>query len=107
MHLGYAKDRGLAEAIALNWRPESERRLSHRDRRCPGLSGSGGNCLARAARLAETQGQHVSTVMVARRDAETVSRQLAAAGFGEFVDGVGEQSMIARALLARSWMAEY
>ena len=47
------------------------------------------NAFARAARFADTQGQHVSAVKVARQDAEAFFRQLAIAGRGEFVDGVG------------------
>ena len=38
--------------------------------------------------------------MVARRNAESFFRQLAASGRGQFVDDVGGQSMIASVLLA-------
>ena len=70
--------------------------LRHRDRRCPANPDQEAIAVARATHFAETQGQHMSTVMVARRDAEAFFRQLAAAGLGEFVDGVGGQSMINR-----------
>ena len=95
-----ALDRGLADAIALNWRPESERRYVIVIADAAAYPEEQDNAFARAARFAETQGQHVSTVMVARRDAEVFFRQLATAGRGEFVDGVGGQSMIASVLLA-------
>ena len=63
-------------------------------------SGEGGQRLRSRRRFAETRGQHVSIVMVARRDAVAFFRQLATAGRGEFVEGVGGQSMIASVLLA-------
>ena len=84
----------------MNWHPESERRHVIVIGDVPAYPEERDNALARAARFAETQGQHVSTVMVARRDREVCFRQLATAGRGEFVDGVGGQSMIASVLLA-------
>ena len=95
-----ALDRGLAEAITLNWRPESERRYIIVIGDAAAYPEKEAIAFARAARFAETRGQHVSAVIVARRDAAVFFRQLAAAGRGEFVDGVGGQSMIASVLLA-------
>ena len=95
-----ALDRGLAEAIALNWRPESERRYIIVIGDAAAYPEKEATALARATRFAQVPGQHVSAVMVARRDAVVFFRQLARAGRGEFVDGVGGQSMIASVLLA-------
>ena len=95
-----ALDRGLAQAIAMNWRPESERRYIIVIGDAPAYPEKRASAFARAARFAETQDQHVSAVIVARRDAAAFFRQLATAGQGEFVDGVGGQSMIASVLLA-------
>ena len=64
-----ALERGLAEAIALNWRPESERRYIIVIGDAAAYPEKEAIALARAARFAETPGQHVSAVMVARRDA--------------------------------------
>ena len=49
----------------------------------------GAIALARAARFATKQGQHVSAVMVVRRDAVAFFRQSGRGGPGEFVDDVG------------------
>ena len=95
-----ALERGLAEAVAQNWRPESERRYIIVIGDAAAYPEKEAIAFARAARFAETPGQHVSAVMVARRDAVAFFRQLATAGRGEFVDGVGGQSMIASVLLA-------
>ena len=95
-----ALDRGLAEAIAMNWRPESERRYIIVIGDAAAYPEREASALARASQFARTPGQHVSAVMVARRDAVVFFRQLAAAGRGEFVDSVGGQSMIASVLLA-------
>ena len=65
-----ALDRRLDEAIAMNWRPESERRYVIVIGDAPAYPQERDNAFARAARFATQQGQHVSTVMVARRDAE-------------------------------------
>ena len=95
-----AVDRGLAEAAAMNWRPESERRYIIVVGDAAAYPEERASAFARAARFAEADGHHVSAVMVARRDAEPFFRQLAAAGRGQFVDDVGGQSMIASVLLA-------
>lgn len=95
-----ALDRGLAEAIAMNWRTESERRYIIVIGDAAAYPEKQASAFARASRFAQTPGQHVSAVMVARRDAVWFFQQLAAEGRGEFVDGVGGQSMIASVLLA-------
>ena len=95
-----AVDRGLAEAITMNWRPESERRYIIVIGDAPAYPEEVTSAFARAARFAETKGHQVSAVMVARRDAESFFRMLATAGQGQFVDDVGGQSMIASVLLA-------
>ena len=95
-----AVDRGLAEAAAMNWRPESERHHIIVIGDAPAYPEERPSAFARAARFAEADGRHVSAVMVARRDAEPFFRQLAASGRGQFVDDVGGQSMIASVLLA-------
>ena len=95
-----AVDRGLAEAIAMNWRAESERRYIIVVGDAAAYPEKEASAYARAARFAATPGQHVAAVMVADRDYERFFRQLAAAGQGRFVDDVGGQSMIAAVLLA-------
>ena len=95
-----ALDRGLAEAAAMNWRPESERRYIIVVGDAAAYPEERASAIARAVRFAETNGHHVSAVLVARRDAESFFRQLAAAGRGQFVDDVGGQSMLASVLLA-------
>ena len=95
-----AVDQGLAEAVAMNWRPESERRYIIVVGDASAYPEEVASAYARAARFAATPGQHVAAVMVARRDAEQFFRQLAASGQGQFVDDVGGQSMIAAVLLA-------
>ena len=52
----------------MNWRLESERRYVIVIGDAPAYPDQEAIALARAARFAETQGQHVSTVMAARRD---------------------------------------
>ena len=91
---------GLAEAITMNWRPQSERRYIIVIGDAPAYPEEEDAAFALASRFAEADGHHVSAVMVARRDAEAFFRQLAAAGRGQFVDDVGGQSMIAGVLLA-------
>lgn len=95
-----ALDQGLAEAVAMNWRPESERRYIIVVGDAAAYPEKEASAYARAARFAATPGQHVAAVMVARRNAEPFFRQLAASGQGQFVDDVGGQSMIASVLLA-------
>ena len=95
-----AVDRGLAEAAAMNWRTESERRYIIVVGDAAAYPEERASAFARAARFAEADGHHVSAVMVARRNAESFFRQLAASGRGQFVDDVGGQSMIASVLLA-------
>ena len=95
-----AMDRGIAEAIAMNWRPESERRYIIVVADAPPYPEEGPYALTRTAQFAAAEGHHLSAVMVARRDAEAFFRQLANAGRGHFVDDVGGQSMIASVLLA-------
>ena len=95
-----AVDRALAEAAAMNWRPESERRYIIVIGDAPAYPEERASAFARAAWFAAADGRHVSAVMVARRDAEPFFRQLAASGRGQFVDAVGGQSMIASVLLA-------
>ena len=95
-----AVDRGLAEAVAMNWRTESERRYIIVIGDAPAYPEELASALARAERFAAADGRHISAVMVARRDAEVFFRQLAASGRGQFVDDVGGQSMIASVLLA-------
>ena len=100
MHLGYAKDRGLAESIALNWRLENERRYVIVIGDASAYPEEQDNAIARALRFATKQGQHVSAVMVARREAEAFLRQLAAAGLGGVCGRRWGESMIASVLLA-------
>ncbi len=95
-----AVDRALAEAAAMNWRTESERRYIVVIGDAPAYPEERASAFARAAWFAAVDGRHVSAVMVARRDAEPFFRQLAASGRGQFVDAVGGQSMIASVLLA-------
>ena len=95
-----ALDRGLAEAIAMNWRPESERRYIIVIGDAPAYPEEVISAFTRAAWFAEAEGHHVSAVMVARRDAEPFFRMLAIEGQGQFVDDIGGQSMIASVLLA-------
>ena len=95
-----AVDRGLAEAVAMNWRTESERRYIIVVGDAPAYPEERASAFARAARFAAAEGRHVSAVMVARRVGEPFFRQLAASGRGQFVDAVGGQSMIASVLLA-------
>ena len=95
-----AVDRGLAEAVAMNWRTESERRYIIVIGDAPAYPEELAYALARAEQFAAVNGRHVSAVMVARRDGEPFFRQLAISGRGQFVDAVGGQSMIASVLLA-------
>ena len=98
--LAEAMDRGIAEAIAMNRRPESERRYIIVIADAPPYPEEVPYALTRTAQFAAAEGHHLSAVMVARRDAEAFFRQLASAGRGHFVDDVGGQSMIASVLLA-------
>lgn len=90
----------LSEAVAMNWRVESERRYiivitdagAYPDREASSYD------LAR--RFAMSGDQYVSTVMVGRNLAEQFLRDLARSGQGEFVNDIGGQSMIASVLLA-------
>ena len=95
-----AVDSGLAEAVAMNWRPQSERRYIIVIGDAPAYPEERVSAFARASRFASSPNHHVSAVMAARRDAEPFFRQLAASGRGQFVDDVGGQSMIASVLLA-------
>ena len=98
--LAEAMDRGIAKAIAMNWRPESERRYIIVVADAPPYPEEAPYALTRTAQFAAAEGHYLSAVMVARRDAEAFFRQLASAGRGHFVDDVGGQSMIASVLLA-------
>lgn len=93
----------LERAVAMNWRPESERRYvvvmsdnsAYRERVAAALNAAQG--------FSVRGGHHVSAVMVngsaTGRAAETFMRQLAVAGNGEFVDG-DEKTLIGSILLA-------
>ena len=95
-----ALDMALGVAAAMNWRARSERRYIIVVTDAPAYPHEEASALDRASRFAQVANQHVSVVMVARRDAANFLRRLAQAGQGEFVDAVGGQSMIASILLA-------
>ena len=67
-----AVDRALAEAAAMNWRPESERRYIIVIGDAPAYPEERASAFARAAWFAAADGRHVSAVMVARRERRAV-----------------------------------
>jgi len=95
-----ALDTALAQAIALNWRAESERRYIIVVTDAPAYPHKETAAIQRAGDFARSGNQFVSTVMVERYDAESFLRQLAGQGRGQFVNAVGGQSMLASVLLA-------
>ena len=95
-----ALDTALAEAVAMNWRPTSEKRYIIVIADAPAYPHKVASAQQRARNFASTGNQFVSTVMVGRNDAKRFLRDLAEAGMGQFVNDVGGQSMIASVLLA-------
>ena len=95
-----ALDTALAEAIAMNWRADSERRYIIVITDAPAYPNKETVALGRARDFAAPGEQFVSTVMVGSRDAERFLRELANSGRGQFVDDVGGQSLMAAILLA-------
>ena len=95
-----ALDRALAEAVAMNWRPDSERRYVIIITDAPAYPHKEASAFGRARDFSRPGNQYVSTVMVGHRGAESFLRELANSGQGQFVDDVGGQSLIASILLA-------
>ena len=95
-----AVDTALAEAVAMNWRAESERRYIIVITDAGAYPQKESSAYERARRFAMPGNQYVSTVMVRAFDAQNFLRELARSGRGQFVNDVGGQSMIASVLLA-------
>ena len=95
-----AIDTALAEAVAMNWRGESERRYIIVITDAGAYAQKESSAYERARRFSEPGNQYVSVVMVGRDDAERFLRELARTGQGQFVNDVGGQSMMTSVLLA-------
>ena len=95
-----ALDMALAEAVAMNWRPDSERRYVIVITDAPAYPHKEASAFSRARTFSAAGNQYVSAVMVGSRSAEGFLRELASSGQGQFVDDVGGQSLIASILLA-------
>lgn len=91
---------GLEAAVAMNWRPVSERRYVIVITDAPPYSHEEEAARRSARSFAGTGNGHVSAVMVGRTDAEGFLRELAREGDGEFVNGLGGQTILASILLA-------